>query len=159
MFSNEVRRNTSIVLALLAAAMLTGPAGCGRSSGPELAAVKGTVTLDGRPLKNASIRFQPVDEHGAGTYSIAMTGKKGEYELRHTRSSKGALVGRHVVKIRTARPDAEDELGNPLPVQELIPAVYNEHSELIHEVRPGHNTIEFELSSSASEVSSAHARR
>lgn len=120
-------------------------AGCGGTSSPELAGVTGVVKLDGRPLPNAVVRFQPTGE--AGTYSTAVTNEQGEYELRFSRNDYGALPGEHAVSISTANADAEDNAGNSQPVGELILARYNVETELIRQVAVDENEIHFELSS------------
>jgi hypothetical protein len=83
-------------LSLLASVLLL--AGCG-PSGPELAPVNGTVKLDGRPLENADVVFQPED---ARSPSYGRTGPDGRYELGYKRGVAGALVGKHTVSIRVS---------------------------------------------------------
>jgi hypothetical protein len=119
--------------------------GCGGGSGPELAEVTGVVKIDGKPLPNALIRFQP--KGGEGTYSTAVTNDHGEYELRFSRSEYGALPGDHAVSISTANAEAEDAAGNAVPVGEVVPARYNAETELIRRVAVEDNEINFDLSS------------
>jgi hypothetical protein len=82
-------------LCLAAALLLTG---CG-AAGPELAPVSGTVTLDGQPIENADVVFQPED---ARSPSYGRTGPDGRYELGYKRGVAGALVGKHTVSIRVS---------------------------------------------------------
>lgn len=119
-------------------------AGCGGADGPPLGAVSGRVTLDGQPLANAVVKFQPADAEG--TYSAGRTDENGYYQLRFTRDRNGALVGSHRVSVSTAAPDAEDDHGNPRPVPERIPVQYNVESTLVHEVEAGSNDIDLDLS-------------
>ena len=115
-------------------------AGC--TSG-NMGSVSGTVTLDGKPLPNATVEFQPVD----GTRpSYGVTDENGYYTLSYTHSQSGAEVGKHKVKISTGGED-EDEQGNAIIIPEKVPAKYNYSSELIREVKPGSNTIDFQLDS------------
>ncbi len=71
-------------------------AGCGKG-GPEIASVKGKVTMDGTPLANASVVFVP--EHGrpAG----GRTDSDGNYELTFTSGRMGTMPGKNKVKIST----------------------------------------------------------
>jgi hypothetical protein len=77
---------------ILFAALLIG---C-RQSGPEVAPVTGRVQLDGRPLKNADVVFQPI---GPGSPSYGRTDADGRYELGYKRGVPGALLGEHNVSI------------------------------------------------------------
>ncbi|MFO7901453.1 MAG: carboxypeptidase regulatory-like domain-containing protein, partial [Pirellulaceae bacterium] len=58
----------------------------------------------------------------------------------------GAKIGTHTVTITTAR-TVTDEEGNMTATPEEVPSRYNFESELVEEVKPGKNTIDFELSS------------
>ncbi|MFW6172061.1 MAG: carboxypeptidase-like regulatory domain-containing protein, partial [Planctomycetota bacterium] len=71
--------------------------GCG-DSGPERGYVEGTVTMDGEPLPDAVVTFQPED---TGRPSYGKTDENGHYELQYTSDKKGALVGMHRVTIST----------------------------------------------------------
>src|SRR5690606_27047316 len=93
--------------------------GCGGTDGPPLGSVSGRVTLDGQPLANAVVQFQPTGADG--TYSAGRTDEDGYYQLRYTRDRYGALIGSHRVSVSTAAPDAEDEQGNPRPAPERVP--------------------------------------
>ncbi len=56
-------------------------AGCGPSSDvPKLAPVHGVVTMDGKPLANATVRFIPE----SGRPSVGVTDEQGRYELNYT---------------------------------------------------------------------------
>lgn len=113
-------------------------AGC---SGPSnMGTVKGTVTLDGRPLAHAVVFFQPEQ----GRPSSAITDSSGSYYLMYTNKIEGALVGRHIVHIRTEMDAMEDRPA----VKEYLPDRYHENSELKAEVKSGANEIDFDLSSS-----------
>jgi hypothetical protein len=80
---------------LLAALALSG---CVKS-GPELAPVSGRVTLDGKPLENADVVFQP---ENPGSPSYGRTAADGSYELGYKQGIAGALVGKHTVSIRVS---------------------------------------------------------
>lgn len=117
-------------------------AGCGGPAG--VGAVSGTVTLEGKPLASAVVKFAPKD---GGAPSRAITDESGRYALRYTRSYSGAVVGEHVVSISTyaaAIPDAEPAKPE---VPEKVPAKYNANSELVVTVKSGSNTLDFPLDS------------
>jgi hypothetical protein len=121
------------VLAFIVLMMMLLPA-C-RQRGPELGAVQGTVTLDGRPLAGGIVIFEP---KAGGHTSRAVTDASGRYQLVYLRDTNGALVGSHIVKIFTASE------GNP---KERIPARYNKQSTLTADVASGANEHNFSLSS------------
>lgn len=111
-------------------------AGCGRS-GPELATVSGTVTLDGKPLPKARLEFQPV---GIGSPSYATTDAKGHYELTYALDRPGAMLGKQTVRITTFR-----QLPGGGEIPERVPAEYNSETTLEREIASGHNKFDFPL--------------
>jgi hypothetical protein len=123
-------------------------AGCG---GPKLASVSGTVTLDGQPLANASVTFQPMGEGNLnpGQGSYAKTDQNGNYTLEMQGGKKGAVVAKHKVEISAVtggagRPDDD----RPQRQQrDRVPAQYNTQSKLTVEVKPGENVGNFDLKS------------
>ena len=121
----------------LAAAFLILLCGCG--GGPDVGYVTGKVTLNGQPLANAEVEFQPVNNQRPSTGN---TNNEGVYELSYTAQQKGALVGEHIVRITIGEED-EDEGVSKAVVE--IPAKYNSHSELKRTVKPGTQNMDFEL--------------
>lgn len=117
--------------------------GCGGGEGPELGSVEGTVTLDGDPLPNATVTFTPRD---GGRLSIGITDDDGHYELKHTPSRDGALIGKHRVTITTASSKTGAD-GNDIEIPEKLPANYNAETELERDVEAGSNEFDFELDS------------
>jgi hypothetical protein len=113
-------------------------AGCG-SSGPSLAPVTGRVTIDGRPVENIEVIFQPKQ----GSPSFGVTGHDGRYELIYKRGVSGALIGEHTVQIKTM---PVTEGGKPTL---SIPARYNTKTELHQEVKTAKNVFDFDLKSDA----------
>ncbi len=109
---------------------------CGCSEG-DMGRVKGQVKLNGDPLPDATVTFQPAK----GRPSIAVTDKNGEYELMYKAGQPGAKVGSYKVTITTFR-STEDKV-----FPERVPEKYNKKSELTAEVKPGSNDIDFDLES------------
>ena len=110
--------------------------GCGNGDRPCLGTVHGTVTLDGKPLADAALIFEPLDP---GRASTGKTDDKGHYELIYIRQDKGAKVGSHKVRIRAEDPDANGK--------ELLLPRYHSETILTAEVSSGDNTIDFPLTS------------
>jgi hypothetical protein len=111
-------------------------AGCG---GGGVAAVSGRVTLDGRPLANAAVLFQPVSAAGnnnPGPGSTGVTDADGRYTLTITgKEQRGAVVGKHKVRITMmAQTDSPDD--KPRPVKQLPPR-YNRDTILEYDVPDG----------------------
>lgn len=114
--------------------------GCSRKPAdqPDIAAVSGTVTMDGKPLANAGVTFESENK----VLSFATTDAAGHYELTYIRTAKGAGLGRNTVRI-TSRMD-----GPPGPRwKDPIPAAYNSESTLQVDVVDGTNTHDFALQS------------
>lgn len=75
-----------------AAAALAAGAGCGR---PRPVPVKGTVTLDGKPLSGATVAFSPLDP--AGHAATGATADDGSFRLTTYEPGDGALPGEYKV--------------------------------------------------------------
>ena len=67
----------------------------GSTNGISLGQVRGTVTLDGKPLEGADITFVPTE----GRSSRGCTDARGMYSLDYTAELRGALPGDHRVMI------------------------------------------------------------
>ena len=110
-------------------------AGCGdRGDRPELGLVEGVVTLEGKPIANARVVFEPL----TGRESLGVTNEDGHYELIYIRDIKGAVVGPHTVRITMATDKA--------PKEQISPQ-YNRRTELEREVQSSRNRFDFELGS------------
>jgi hypothetical protein len=138
--------------------------GCGKS-GPAMAPVKGRVTLDGQPIENAAVVFYPE----RGRAAMATTDQVGAFELTTFTQKDGALVGRHTISIKATEvmlPDqpktfeeeaARGKNGGAKPLRRgivkwKVPQGYSDPatSGLTADVRPGRNSIDLRLTSSAS---------
>jgi len=126
------------------AALVTG---CSAGNDIELGRVNGHVTLDGKPLADAVVEFQPAN----GRASIGTTDSSGYYELQYTLDRDGAIPGEHTVRITTERYASGGEGSSPLVEarKELLPARYNVESELKETVEDGSQEINFELESAS----------
>lgn len=120
-------------------------AGCGPAY--DLGRVSGIVTLDGAPLPQATVIFS----RGHGRMSVGLTDADGRYQLQYTNSQPGAEPGTHTVRITSQIDSVRSEGGVPAITgrPELLSARYHDKTELTAEVKPGRNTIDFELSSAA----------
>jgi hypothetical protein len=132
--SQTARRNLAFQK-LLFGLLLCLVCGCG-AGGPEVAPVKGRVTLDGQPLNTVDIVFQPTNGESPST---SRTDADGNYEMLYKRGVMGARTGEHTVRI--------DFTSNIISNPPKIPARYNTQSELKEEVKRGENTFNFELKS------------
>lgn len=124
--------------------------GCSSGNSHDMAPVTGVVTLDGKPLANAKITFQP---SGGGPTSSAFTDSGGKFSLQTFGGAKGAVVTEHRVVIYSGRPEGSapvelDSDRDDGPVfREPIPTRYNERSELTFAVQADiANTANFDLS-------------
>lgn len=119
--------------------------GClgGAGDQPEIGAVTGMITLDGKPVPWAKIYFDPLP---GGRTSTAVSDDNGNYELEYNLTNKGAKVGKHAVRVITRwDPDEDPKLPKGLP--ERIPKRYHAAGELEFEVRGEANVIDLQLTS------------
>jgi hypothetical protein len=105
--------------------------------------VRGTVTLDGKPLAGVIVEFTPLERHGAPSYG--RTDEDGYYELRFSVTRDGAFLGKQRVRFRIDQ--SYDEGGNPRPAKLTLPARYTSKSELTFNVEDGRNRADFALES------------
>ena len=111
--------------------------------------VAGFVPFDGKPLSGAEVSLLPDD----GRSATAVTDAQGKYELIYIRNTPGCKIGHNKVEIRTLSGEEDDteQEGDDAPApdstkpKELLPAKYNDKSELEAEVEPGKNTFDWEL--------------
>jgi hypothetical protein len=127
-------QHTAVMRQVVLLGILFVVAGCDKS-GPNIAPVSGRVTLNGQPLVNADITFQP---EGAGSPSSARTREDGSYELGYKRGVAGAPVGKHIVRIVVS----SEVVRNP----PKISAKFNTNSDLRAEVKSGKNNFDFDVS-------------
>ena len=132
-------------------AALAALGGCGGGAG--YAPVSGHVKFNGKPAANVMVTFQPLAKaaggDAGGVGSFATTDADGRYELEvmSEKPQKGALVGKHRVRIATPPPkgdggaadsDAAAETGKKKKgFADPIPARYNVESTLDFDVPSG----------------------
>jgi hypothetical protein len=137
-----------MMLRLASCCVLFVALGC--TSEYPLAPVSGTVTLDGEPLPNASVGFEPIANAGsdAGPGSYGVTDASGKYALTTIDDDGGAVIGKHRVSISTYQ-GGEDERGQMVvTAPEEVPERYNEETELVFEVpSAGTDAADFALTS------------
>lgn len=129
-------------LALLAGLLLFVTAGCNSSNLPS---VEGTVTLDGKPLAEATVLFI----NSQTRPSAAKTDVNGFYRLQFSDRESGAVPGVNIVRITTAQGVGINEDGTSIPaVKERVPAKYNTKTTLQFDVQPkGQNVANWDLDS------------
>jgi hypothetical protein len=105
--------------------------GCGQAAA-KIVPVSGVVTLNGKPLANATVTFAPVAPEGeinaAGDSSIGKTNANGEYTLTTSRGAPGAVVAKHRVRVTLLAAQENPESDERLPrgaVKDKIPVRYN----------------------------------
>lgn len=90
--------------------------GCGGTTGPELAPVKGKVTVGGsEPFKNGIIRFLPKEP--SLNMREAITDDQGRYVIRFNASRSGLQPGDYSVSFSLL----QQEDGSPLPKDDSKP--------------------------------------
>jgi hypothetical protein len=126
------------------------PAGCGGAGSIKLAPVSGRVTLDSKPLANASVTFVPDrgdPDKDPPPASIGVTDADGRYSLTLSADTKatGAVVGRHKVMILVGPGESHDTKPT---FHKQLPVRYNRNSELECDVPGGgRNDANFDLKS------------
>ena len=128
--------------------IVTAVAGCGRNPLGRLA-ISGKVTLNGRPLEQGTIAFEPtVRQTGVASGSNIVDGS---YSIP---TEKGLPPGKYIVRIysavhRKTAPSGGDAPGSPdviAPAIQIIPPEYNVRSEKSVEVTSeGPNEFNFDV--------------
>ena len=110
--------------AIAVALLMTFTAGCGSSSGLDLARVRGRVTYKGQPIRNGTVVFEPDASKGKdGPTGMGIIDKDGNYVLTTSDSGDGAIIGFHKVGITGLEPEptsAEAETPPPAPSDDAL---------------------------------------
>ncbi|MEM7475467.1 MAG: hypothetical protein AAF483_10785 [Planctomycetota bacterium] len=146
----RTQSSASMLLAGLAIALL---AGCGGGSGYPRAAVSGTITLEGIPMPEGSIRFVPIDGTSGGKLSVTVA--DGAFSID---AANGPAVGTHRIEIESTDSgglamddeDAIDKLKADRVKRVdvvIVPDRYNKNSKMQETLTAeGPNELKFELS-------------
>ncbi|HEY4262548.1 MAG TPA: hypothetical protein VGM98_20465 [Schlesneria sp.] len=126
-----MRRLVSAVCLTISIIVLSG---CGGTPKDPLGrqSVSGKVTLDGKPIDQGSISFQPVVDTGPATASGA-TITNGQYKIP---AESGLAPGDYRVVILSPEPEpkrsADEMMNNPsaTPSKERVAAKFNKETEL-----------------------------
>jgi hypothetical protein len=128
----ERRGLTAVAIAILAIS------GCAE---PTTGVVTGTVTVDGTPAKTGAIAFFPMD--GKSTTAGA--------EIIDGQYTATVPLGTAKVEIRVSKKVGQRKLydtpDSPVKdvLEEMLPAKYNDASELTLDVQPGENEQDYNL--------------
>jgi hypothetical protein len=114
------------------ALMTIGLCGCG-DRGPERVVVSGTVTHNGRPIPEGTIRFDPVQTSLVPGAGAAI--KDGKYTVD---VHGGVPTGTHRIRIEANR-QVKAPSGSPFPhgLKQYIPKKYNDNTQLKLTIEPG----------------------
>ena len=107
-----MKKYTYLLLAGLVAVTLPSLTGCG--GGPSLGQVSGTITMDGEPMADIQVTFEPKQVEGGtaivGPFSTGLTDSSGKYTLKTRNGDDGAVVGEHTVSVSYAGSDPQELL-------------------------------------------------
>jgi hypothetical protein len=129
--------------------LLVALQGCG-GGGVRFVPVTGKVTMDGKPLAKAAVRFIPQPKPGseiAGEVSSGITDENGQYKLSASTKDgvrDGAQVGKHKVSISIQISRGE---GDRAIIRETIPKQYNIETTLTADVTGDGKPFDFALTS------------
>jgi hypothetical protein len=138
-----------IIVAVWGAYYLSTQIIVGRGNVPPLGGVSGKVTIDGKPLANATVRFIPLDDSGktekkGASVALGLTDDGGHYKLFYVKDTLGAAVGQNRVEIQ-----AKDEAG-----RDRVRRDFNAQTTLQREVKSGSQVMDFDVHGVASTTSS-----
>jgi hypothetical protein len=118
--------------------------GCGR---PTQVPVEGTVTLDGKPLANATVGLELIGGEKELRFFSAETDAAGKYSIQSFESGRaGAIPGEYSVMIRSVKaPPGADEMTELPP--ERVPPSYRDGSMKLTVPEDGTTTADFVIKS------------
>jgi hypothetical protein len=112
----------------------------GKGNLPPLGGVSGKVTLDGKPLANATVRFIPLDDEArsqrkGASVAMGLTDENGHYRLLYVKDTAGAAIGKNRVEV-----EAKDASG-----REMVRREFNAQSTILQEVKSGSQVMDFDV--------------
>jgi hypothetical protein len=111
-------------------------AGCG---GPTVCEVSGTISYDGQPIKQGGITFTPTDGKSPTAGAVI---KDGRYDCKLSPGEHKVVV--NGTKDIDRKPIDITESGTPVS-NELLPAKYNQSTELKYEAQTGKHEKNWDL--------------
>jgi hypothetical protein len=112
-------------------------AGCGKSSRLSRVVVSGAVTLNGSPVEDGQIRYVPIAETVGPVTMARIAGGK------YVCDDKGGVpVGKHRVEIQAWDPNLPPGGRGEPSRPPLVPAKFNENSELVETIADEGGRIE-----------------
>ena len=139
--SNALARLSRLVSRVALLALVAAAAGC---SGDGPTTVHGTVTLNGEPLKEGTVRFVPVDPTAGGTAGAPI--KDGKFTAEVPRGEMRVEISAPKVVGKRKMYDTPDSPEVDM-VEELIPVRYNAQSDLKITVKSSGQKETFTLTS------------
>lgn len=109
--------------------------GCG-GGGKEFP-VSGTVTLDGNPVSDVTVRFYPDEGTDPTSSGFAQTGTDGKFVVTSGKGGKGLVAGRYKVtvsKVQAKNVDTEQGAGavvEGVGVKDEFPPIYSSPAQTI----------------------------
>jgi len=124
--------------------------GCGDSKNFGTAPVSGRVTMDGKPLADARVGFQPeftaAGGNQAGSDAFGVTDAEGRYSLELVLGGQGATVGKNRVSISTYHGVEDPATGQgKVLAEETVPEKYRGRTSTLWFVVPPAGTSEANL--------------
>ena len=134
----QSRLGVRATLLFMLSCFLIATLGCGKYS---LSPVSGTITLDGKPLADATVTFTPAERGANSPQSSGKTDKSGKYSLNLVEDeTTGAVMGKHHVIIAKNFVSESDVATQAERSKAALP----DH-DLSFEVKSGSNQADFNL--------------
>ncbi len=114
----------------VAAAAVLMACGCGGGSGPKGVPVNGTVSLNGKPLPEGEVLFEPADGKGAPEQALV---KEGKFSGSVTPGAKKVRI----TSWREGKRPADAAMGGGAMLEQYLPKKYNTETTLTATVEAG----------------------
>ncbi|MFY7951648.1 MAG: hypothetical protein ACOVT5_03990 [Armatimonadaceae bacterium] len=114
----------------VAAAAVLMACGCGGGSGPKGVPVNGTVSLNGKPLPEGEVLFEPADGKGAPDQALV---KEGKFSGSVTPGAKKVRI----TSWREGKRPADAAMGGGAMLEQYLPKKYNTETTLTATVEAG----------------------
>lgn len=144
-------RSETLVFCVVVAMFFAGCSGSPTPKELERVEVKGRVTLDGKPLSGANLRFIPSTTKTPGKGGWALTDDDGRYVAKSSDGAAELPTGEYQVLVTSGAPleDADAPPPTKTPGQATVPALYGDigRSPLVVGFRRGAGEGNIELRS------------